>query len=91
VELAAADDDGYLLRRVRHDQMSLTRTNLIYILRYCPVLTMLNEIHMLVEFIYYLPMRKSDFTHFQDSKTVKSYCEKLSFFTAFVNALIRQP
>jgi len=56
---------------------------------------MISEVHNYVcnwvAFIY-LPVKKSSFTHFPDSRTVESYYEKsIFFFNAFINALILQP
>jgi len=52
MKFAAADDDGFLVRRVRHGQMSLTWTNFTKILKYCPVPIMHHEVYFVYGWIY---------------------------------------
>jgi len=56
---------------------------------------MLIEVYMFaaeLDLLSYLPVKKSDFTHFPDFRTVVNYCKnRFFFFNVSANVLTLQP
>jgi len=81
---AAAADNSYLVRRAIHDHMSLTWTYLIKISKCCPVPTRPMFSLYVCNWVghIYLPVKKSDFTHFTNFRNVeRCYCKISKIFT----------